>query len=207
MTILAFEGPPRSGKTLRMTIEAKRFIEQGGYYPISNYHLTFCEYKPLDLNLLHEAMFDSIWQRRYRTLNGYYGKDKLLMLIDEMPSQGLDSRTPSKDENLLLGFVSMQAGKQSISIMGSAQIHKSYDLRLRWLEEFIIESEKIKEAGVVEKLRYYIWDMAKLRRRPMSYRPKVQTITMEQAARFYGLYDTYEPVYVKRLEKGHKGRG
>lgn len=190
--ILGFLGQPRSGKTLLMTWWLKRFFD-AGYTVVSNYSLSF-EHRPFQIEVVEKTISDEGFQKQWKNLREYYNAERLIIAIDEITSL-MDSRAAMKKENLLLGYLLMQAGKTKTNVIWTAQLPHSVDKRLRDLTEFITFAEKAKnEAGQTVGFSYRQIDMYHMTSRQWF-------LSEEEARKIYGLYDTEEPIRQQTLKK------
>lgn len=122
MTVIAFVGKPRTGKTLHMTFMAYDALKQG-HKIFANYKLMF-PYTQVDQYDMLRIPFDDV-DREPKTL--------CIQEADKI----FDSHRSMKNENTLLSSLTGQAGKRNLNIYYDTQFWNRIDGSLRYVTEYI----------------------------------------------------------------------
>lgn len=180
MTVIAFVGKPRTGKTLGMT-QAGYTNYCSGHEVLANYKLNFPS-RTMTVNQMLQIPFDDV-DRHPKTL--------LIQEADKI----FDSRRSMKEENRLLSGLTGQSGKRNLNIFYDTQFWNRIDSSLRYVTEYVVScscfiDDKTKEAIAFQ---YQYEDMFDGRIR----KALIPALLLKP---FYSLYDTFETT--KSLEQG-----
>lgn len=186
MTVIAFIGKPRTGKTLHMTFLGYENYKRGNKI-FTNYKTTFGT--KLEINELLQIPFQDI-DRNPKTL-----------MIQEA-DKWFDSRSPMKVENKLLNNLTGQAGKRNLDIYLDTQFWNRLDNAIRYVVDTIITAsafvDKFKNPLAFHYTSIDVWDY----QNDPNYTPKEYTLTIHQMQPYFKLYDSFEPT--KGLTKKQK---
>ena len=178
MTVIAFIGKPRTGKTLHMTMLGYENKVRNGHKVFANYQTTFAE--KLGINELLQIPFKDI-DRSPKTL-----------MIQEA-DKWFDSRSPMKVENKLLNNLTGQAGKRNLDIYLDTQFWNRLDNAIRYVVDIIITAsafvDKFKNPLAFQYTRIDVWDY----QNDPSYIPREYVLTIHQMKPYFKLYDSFEP--------------
>lgn len=172
MTVIAFVGKPRTGKTLHMTIMAYSDYTNG-HKIYSNYHLSF-PHTRMTVNEMLQIPFDDV-EREPKTL--------CIQEADKV----FDSRRSMRNENVLLSSLTGQSGKRNLNIYYDTQFWNRIDMSLRDVTEHLITSTVYVDGMTkipicFEYTAIDLYDMS-------SKTYKIPAIVMEP---FYKMYDSYQ---------------
>src|SRR4030067_3126090 len=185
MTIIAFIGRPRTGKTLFMTFHAyNNYLN--GHEIFSNYKLSFPHTLMSPYDMLKIPFQD-------------VDRDMKTLCIQEA-TKWFDSRASMKPENRLLHSLTGQSGKRNLNILWDDQAFERADRELRRATEFIYTSNVFIDAVTKEPLafQYNKEDMY-----DGSYF-KLPIIPATVLQPFYSMYNSYEatiPITVGKTMK------
>lgn len=184
--LTAIEGPLGAGKTLGAVYLAHKYSAKAAGAPI---------WTNIDLN---EAYF-----RQHKQLNPKFKVNRLrtaddliemtrtgggILLWDEIHKM-MDARLSMKQKNIFLSQLMMYFRKIGIVPIFTTQFSRQVDMRLRAIIELMVEARKVPKGAGQFLFTYAIWDYQAGRR--------VSRIELqqEQAAFFFGAYDTHELVH------------
>lgn len=125
MTVIAFCGPPRMGKTLLMTVFGYNNYVTKKHTCYSNYKTSFSTIK--DTYDILRIPFDDV-ERNPKTLM-FQEADKVF-----------DARRSFRNENVLLSSLTGQSGKRNLDIYYDTQFFSRVDKSLRAVTEHIFEA-------------------------------------------------------------------
>lgn len=172
MTVIAFVGKPRTGKTLGMTFKAYEDYSNG-YEIFSNYQLMFTHTK-MDVYKMLDIPFEDV-DRHPKTL--------CIQEADKI----FDSRRSMRSENVLLSSLTGQSGKRNLNIYYDTQFWYRIDKALRDVTEYIVSTSamvdsrtKIPIAFTQEWIDTY--DMSS----------RIITIPAFLLKPYYSMYNSYE---------------
>lgn len=172
MTVIAFVGKPRTGKTLHMTVMAYGDYAKG-YSIFSNYQLNF-PHKRLSVNQMLQIPFDDV-ERNPKTL--------CIQEADKV----FDSRRSMRNENVLLSSLTGQSGKRNLNIYYDTQFWNRIDMSLRDVTEFVCVSSvfvdnKNNNPVCFEYTMIDMYDMSEKKYR-------IPAVIMQP---YYNMYDSYQ---------------
>lgn len=173
MTVIAFVGKPRTGKTLGMTQYAYTNY-RNGYQTFSNYKLNFPS-KMLTVPEMLQIPFDDVEQNP---------KTLCIQEADKI----FDSRRSMKEENRLLSSLTGQSGKRNLDILYDTQFFSRIDSSLRRVTEYVVSCMAYIDGRTKKPLAFeYQWeDMNDF------YNIKKVVIPASLLEPYYGMYNTYE---------------
>ena len=171
MTVIAFVGKPRTGKTLHMTIMAHDDYQKG-YKIFSNYQLNF-PHKRLSVESMLKIPFDDV-ERNPKTL--------CIQEADKV----FDSRRSMRNENVLLSSLTGQSGKRNLNIYYDTQFFNRIDSSLRDVTEYMIVSSVYVDSLTKEPIcfEYTMIDL-------YDYSQKHYKIPVPIIRPFFNMYDSY----------------
>lgn len=171
MTVIAFVGKPRTGKTLHMTMFAHSDFMQG-FSIFANYKLNF-QYTFVTPDDMLKIPFEDV-ERNPKTL--------CIQEADKI----FDSRRSMRNENVLLSSLTGQSGKRNLNIYYDTQFYNRIDSSLRDVTEYVIlSSVYINPRKEPLCFEYTMRDMHDLSER--TYK-----IPVPLAKPFYYMYDSYQ---------------
>ena len=162
-----------SGKTLLMTV----FSQLSNRNVFSNFQIRKSN-KTIEVFKIRDILDEKI--------------SKSDVYIDEFYLY-MDSRHFMSDINSLLSYFAFQSRKLDLRIYLSTQIIRTIDVRMREMIDNIIECERQKNGFL-----YTIY--ADIKNNNLSP-PKQLFLSNQSAAKFYGLYDTYEVIKTPLFEQ------
>lgn len=169
MTVIAFVGKPRTGKTLGMSQLAYSKYKNG-FEVFANYRLNFAKYVSIDdmVNIPFEDV------DRHPKVLCIQEADKIF-----------DSRRSMKDSNRLLSSLSGQSGKRNLDILYDTQFFSRIDSSLRYVTEYVVSCVCYMQDNKPLAFQYTYEDM---------YDGNVKKIIIPANLMepFYEMYDTYE---------------
>lgn len=173
MTVIAFVGKPRTGKTLFMTFH--------GYNNFIHKHKIYANYK---LNFKYTSM--SPYDMLKIPFTDVDREPKTLMIQEA--DKWFDSHRSMRNENTLLSSLTGQSGKRNLDIMFDTQFWNRIDSSLRDVTEYIYHSTAFIDDSTKKPLafQYQIEDMydGSFRRLPLIPAPILEP--------FYDMYNSYE---------------
>lgn len=184
MTVICFEGKPRTGKTLFMTyFTYNNYVK--GHEVFSNYVLKFPEItnQPRPRIMSVEDMisipFNDV-DRQPKTL-AIQEADKIF-----------DSRRSGRSQNVLLSSLSGQSGKRNLDIFYDTQYFNRVDGALRMVTDIVITASVYtdSETRLPVAFEYTITDVYESMNN--DYIPKKIVIPAPMLEPFYKMYDSYE---------------
>jgi len=190
MTVIAFIGKPRTGKTLGMTIFAYDYYFNKFHEIYSNYKLTFAK-KTLDVYDMLEIPFNDV-DRQPKTL--------CIQEADKI----FDSRRSMKEENRLLSSLTGQSGKRNLNIFYDTQFFERVDRGLRRVTEYIVECSCYVNSYNQDALafEYIINDMFDNKERKLVFtiNDRINQQTIKDYFKMYDSYETTEPLMAYKKE-------
>ena len=172
MTVIAFVGKPRTGKTLGMTQLAYTNY-RNGHEILANYKLNFPS-KSMTVSQMLQIPFDDV-DRHPKTL--------CIQEADKI----FDSRRSMKEENRLLSGLTGQSGKRNLNILYDTQFFTRIDSSLRYVTEYVVSCSCFIDDRTKEPIafQYTYEDM-------YDGRIRKALIPANLLQPFYSMYDTYE---------------
>lgn len=144
MTVIAFVGKPRTGKTLGMTFTAYGDYNKG-YEIFSNYELMF-KHKAMSVEQMLNIPFEDV-ERNAKTL--------CIQEADKV----FDSRRSMRNENVLLSSLTGQSGKRNLNIYYDTQFWNRIDGSLRAVTEFVVSTSCYIDSITKEPLAFeQVWE-------------------------------------------------
>lgn len=199
MTVIAFVGRPRTGKTLFMTFFAYNNYQKG-HIIFSNYRMNFPSHK-LDVYDMLNIPFDDVDR---------YPKTLCIQEADKI----FDSRRSSRSENVLLSSLTGQSGKRNLDIFYDTQFFNRIDDSLRKVTEMIITSrcyyQKTNKEDIPIAFEYSITDVYEYLEKGIDYKPKKITVPALLLKPYFKMYDSYEatePITTSRKMKDYDSAG
>ena len=172
MTVIAFVGKPRTGKTLHMSIMAHDDYKKG-YSIFSNYTLKFPHVQMTVKDML-SIPFDDV-ERNPKTL--------CIQEADKV----FDSRRSMRNENVLLSSLTGQSGKRNLNIYYDTQFFNRIDMALRDVTEYAVICSVFVNPLTKEPL-CFDYTMIDL----YDYSQKQYKIPAMVMKPFFEIYDSYE---------------
>lgn len=180
MTVIAFVGKPRTGKTLGMT-QAGYTNYRSGHEILANYKLNFPS-RIMTVSQMLQIPFDDV---------DLHPKTLLIQEADKI----FDSRRSMKEENRLLSGLTGQSGKRNLNIFYDTQFFNRIDSSLRYVTEYVVSCSCFIDDKTKQPIafQYQYEDMFDGRIR----KALIPAILLQP---FYSMYNTHE--VTKNLEKG-----
>src|SRR5574339_495573 len=178
MTVIAFVGKPRTGKTLGMSVWAfDDFIH--GHEIFSNYTLKFSQHPKMDVYDMLQIPFNDV-DRNPKTL-----------CIQE--ADKIFDSWQRTEENRLLSSLTGQSGKRNLNIYYDTQFFSRVQKSLRMVTEFIIETVAYIRSDNKEPIafQYEITDVYDASTRKILI-PVTTVINGYKLSDYYNMYDSYE---------------
>lgn len=172
MTVIAFVGKPRTGKTLHMTVMAYDAYKNG-HEIFANYKLSF-PYKNVSVQDMLQIPFSDV-DRHPKTL--------CIQEADKI----FDSHRSMRNENTLLSSLTGQAGKRNLNIFLDTQFWNRLDNGLRYIVEYIVYCSCYVDARTKEPIAFE-YEMIDV----YDYSSKKYTIPAMLLKPFYEMYNSYE---------------
>lgn len=166
MTLVNMVGGIGSGKTLFMTADS---VASDRAHLYSNYTI----HDPRYVDLAPEMLADPLLR-------------DAIILLDEVYAW-LESRTSGKDINRYMSYILFQCRKKDIDIYMSEQLISTVDLRYRDMIDFEVRCKAIPNYKHPIGFRYHIIDVHE----QLMYKAY---LSIEDAARYFPLYDTYQTI-------------
>ena len=172
MTVIAFVGKPRTGKTLGMTQYAyTNYIK--GHAIFANYSLQFPS-KTLTVAQMLQIPFDDV-DRNPKTL--------CIQEVDKI----FDSRRSARSENVFLSSLAGQSGKRNLDILYDTQFFMRVDSSLRRVTEYVVVCSCYIDSATKNPIAFeYEWEDM--------FDGKIKKIIIPAPILqpFYQMYDSYE---------------
>lgn len=180
MTVIAFVGKPRTGKTLGM-VQLGYTNYLNGHEILANLVLKFPS-RSMSVEQMLQIPFDDV-DRHPKTL--------LIQEADKI----FDSRRSMKEENRLLSGLTGQSGKRNLNIIYDTQFWNRIDSSLRYVTEYVVSCSCFIDDRTKQPIafQYQYEDMF-----DGTIRKALIPALLLQP--FYNMYDTYEAT--KSLEQG-----
>lgn len=202
MVLKGFIGPMRSGKTLAMTMHAYQEYLRGKQV-FSNYWLSF-PHTRITPNDLHEAI-------KNKETDVY---DDACICIDEL-HVFMDARNSGAKRNVMLSYFITQSGKLHNTVLWTSQFSRQVDVRVRLNtsqlfkarrvvvrkgKEYTLSQDDRREDFLIRLEKYQLGETV----RGMGFL-RVNTLTIKDPKRWFGMYDTREKVYYEDQVKDKEG--
>lgn len=171
MTVVAFVGKPRTGKTLGMTQLAYTNYCKG-YSIFANYTLNF-PYKKLTVQEMLDLTLVDVEQG---------SKTLCIQEADKI----FDSRRSAKEENRLLSSLTGQSGKRNLDIFYDTQFISRIDSSLRYVTEYVVSCSCYVDQNKTPLAFVYQWEDM--------FDGRISKITLPAPLfkPFYSMYDSFE---------------
>jgi len=173
MTVICFEGPPRTGKTLFMTFHAYHNYINERSQIFSNYKLMFEHVMMSPYDML-AIPFNDI-DRHHKTL-----------CIQEA-DKWFDSHRSMRSENVLLSSLTGQSGKRNLDILYDTQFYNRIEKSLRDVTEIIFHAHVYTSSKTKEPIAFQY--TSETRNGEFKELPYIPAPVLEP---FYSIYDSYE---------------
>lgn len=185
MTVIQFEGLPRTGKTLFMTFHGHTdFLN--GYEIFSNYKLMF-DHSMLSPYDMLKIPFDDV-DRHPKTL-----------MIQEV-DKWFDSRRSMRNENVYLSSLTGQSGKRNLNIYVDTQYPRRVDTAIRDIIEYKYHAMVYIDSRTKEPLAFK-YTMTDADDNILRELPPIPAIYLKP---YYDMYDSYEatqPIVIGKSKK------
>lgn len=181
MTVIAFVGKPRTGKTLHMSIMAHDDYNKG-HEIFSNYTLKF-PHKRMSVKDMLTIPFDDV-DRNPKTL--------CIQEADKI----FDSRRSARNENVLLSSLTGQSGKRNLNIYYDTQFFNRIDMALRDVTEYMVVCSVLIHPQTKEP---FCFDYCMIDLYDMSQKQyKIPANIMKPFYQIYNSYETTRPITESR---------